>query len=111
MTLDDLKLSHAEQFDVRFPGFQFLPGWTALVADALAELSRLAPDAKVTQAKEKMGSLRIHCLDSHLDAPTRKVLRRIEERSLRTCEACGEPGERIASDGWVRTRCTAHRDE
>jgi hypothetical protein len=111
MTLDDLRLSHDDQFDARFPGFQFLPGWTALLADALGELARLAPDARITQAKEKLGGLRIHCLDSQLDEPAREALRRIEERSLSTCEVCGESGARIASDGWVRVRCSAHEDE
>lgn len=58
-----------------------------------------------------MGSLRIHCLDSDLEEPAREALREIEERSLRTCEVCGEAGERVARDGWVRVRCRAHADQ
>lgn len=69
--------------------------------------------ARITQAKVKMGSLRIRCLDSHLDGPAREAPRKIEERSLSTCEVCGGSGERLASDGWVRVRvrCSAHADQ
>lgn len=111
MNQEELQTKHAEHFDARFPGFQFFPGWAALMADALADLAQLAPKARITQAKEKMGSLRSHCLDSDLEEPAREALHKIEERSLRTCEVCGASGERIASDGWVRVRCSAHADQ
>lgn len=32
----------------------------------------------------------------------------IEDESLRTCEACGAPGEFVTDNDWDRTLCAAH---
>lgn len=109
MPLVSLIAKHSDMFSPHFSGFGCGEGWAALIDDAINELRRRCPSARITAAKEKMGTLRIYVEDK-LDPVAKEVLRRAEELSAATCDVCGGAGHHFASPGWVRTRCDAHEE-
>ena len=96
------------------------PGWATLITDAVAEMVALDPDLELPFAPgQKFGILRFPTVVS-TDPAVREALRRIEqaavERSMVTCQRCGNPGSRYVSTGlWYTTLCpdcaTALEDE
>ena len=80
------------------------PGWHGLIDKAY---KRLPEGTFVTQVKEKYGSLRIYITG----APMRfhDLLHAIENRSMRTCEICGNPGSCEVHQGWWKTYCIKHK--
>ena len=82
-------------------------GSLTIVENVLSELDRAAPDVRVTQVKEKLGSLRVYTEDK-TDDMVREIVGRAEVRSATICEVCGEAGNLFRDDGWVRVRCVAH---
>jgi hypothetical protein len=89
----------------------FGDGWYGIVRDlCLAvrgrnEARRAAgePEVHVLQIKEKLGVLRFY-ISCRLDEELRDLIRKAEEVSARTCDACGKPGTLRREDG-IRTRC------
>ncbi|TYC55203.1 hypothetical protein ETQ85_14370 [Zoogloea oleivorans] len=74
-------------------GFECGDGWFAIIDELCAFIARRAEetgiDFRVSQVKEKTGSLRFRCLGHHDEL----VYDRIEaarERSMAICETCGE---------------------
>lgn len=61
---------------------------------------------KVTQVKEKFGTLRFYTNGAPKESYDR--IREAEKLSSETCEECGEPGK-ILNDGWVSVRCNKCR--
>lgn len=63
---------------------------------------------KVMQVKEKFGGLRFYVgeVPSALWDEWSALCRRMEEKSLETCENCGAPG-RTRGPGWIKTHCDA----
>lgn len=57
---------------------------------------------RVTQVKEKFGSLRFYVDNGSPEVYS--VITMAEMMSSRTCETCGSPGTR-RSGGWVKVRC------
>lgn len=88
-----------------------LPGWLNLI-DELCRTLQIhldshpdVPQAKVLQVKEKFGGLRFYF--SGGDTACREVVAAAEERSLSTCEVCGQAG--ILGEGrWLSVRCIEH---
>lgn len=78
------------------------PGWDALLLDLACKLEALPAPPAAAQIKEKFGGLRFY-LDGYTPE-AEALVAAAEELSLRTCETCGEPGER-AGTSWLRTRC------
>lgn len=85
-------------------------GWYKLI-DELCQI--LEPAGVVAaQVKEKFGGLRfyINACDKDKHDEVQAAIRRAESLSFKTCENCGEPGERKGG-GWVHTYCDKCEDE
>jgi hypothetical protein len=86
-------------------------GWRELVYDALDLLAGL--NVGVSTVREKLGGCQIITCprgrwrdDAHMQAVS-AITKQAWERSLLTCEVCGEPGSR--GDGFpIRCRCIVH---
>lgn len=116
------------------------PGWHALVDEYCQQAEAVLREHNeigrwfIRQVKEKLGELRIYMrpapyerpdvdgfmqlvddIDSPEPTPVEGLLgdlrNEIVERSVRTCEDCGEPGEWRNLDGWYATCCTRHFEE
>ena len=109
MPLDSLIAKHSDIFSQHFSGFGCGEGWAALIDSTIDELRRRRPSARITVAKEKLGTLRIYVEDK-LDPIVKEILRQAEEESAAICEVCGGSGHLVVSPGWVRTRCDAHEE-
>lgn len=57
---------------------------------------------RVTQLKEKFGALRVYM--SYYSKEIDDVIKEAEEKSRKTCESCGKPGE-INEFGWLSCLC------
>ena len=102
-------------------GFEFQEGWRKIVeefsavADSLVthlKYTGIQPDAFVRACifKEKFGQLTWQGNDN-LIYPFNELFRayesKIENKSLHTCEVCGEWGK-LQQNGWWAVRCKAH---
>lgn len=97
-------------------------GWLPLIADSLRDIERVLEKhgwigrARVRQIKEKLGDLRIYVRpvsedDSYHSALADElalIRNEIAERSVATCEICGDPGTLENFDGYYQTLCNAH---
>lgn len=88
-----------------------LPGWLNLI-DELCRTLKIhldshpdVPQAKVLQVKEKFGGLRFYFSDG--DTACRGAVAAAEERSLSTCEVCGQTGA-LREGRWLSVRCVDH---
>ena len=89
-------------------GIECGKGWYEILDELIGKIIALQPDAQASQIKEKYGELRVYMMSA-----TDEVLDLIDEyteKSLRTCEVCGKPGE-LYDDGWLKTRCEEHKDD
>jgi hypothetical protein len=91
-------------------------GWRDLLERACARiLAAVRLDGgsfRVTQVKEKFGTLRFYWEGSLSPETATRVEEAIdlaEARSTTTCEVCGEPGV-LRAGGWMQTRCDAHAE-
>jgi len=88
-----------------------LPGWLDLIDELCRTLkSHLdthpeLPPLQVRQVKEKFGGLRFYY--SGGDAACRDAVDLAQERSLSTCEVCGQIGV-LGGESWLRVRCVDH---
>lgn len=85
-------------------GFCCGHGWFEILRDLFVRLKSIAPEGfKVTQVKEKKGTLRVYVnasnkvIDEAIGAAYRK--------SAETCERCGQPGFEYEDCGWYETIC------
>lgn len=97
--------------------FRFLsihPGWYPIVAKLNEDIAALYPDYQVLQVKEKFGGLRYYYeiykqgddfFEPVLDDKVDELVREAEEKSLKICELCGEPGELKTDVWWHKTLC------
>jgi len=88
-------------------GFDCGDGWMDVLRKAFTEMKEVAErngyNTKITQVKEKYGTLRIY-LDADFD-DFDHIIQRAEKESSETCELCGKPGE-LVNDGWYHTFCS-----
>ena len=88
-------------------------GWIKIVNDLDIELSKIMPEYKIVQIKEKFGGLRYYIrsddkVETHIEAQKYIVL--AEEKAEKTCEICGVEGKISSNNrGWVKTRCDIHK--
>lgn len=81
-------------------------GWRLIVRHLVADLFRVGWEGGVTTVKEKFGALRFYCNGDSTPALWHAI-NCAEDRSVRTCEECGEPG-RLRGNGWLYTSCDEH---
>ena len=88
-----------------------LPGWLNLIDELCSTLQIHldshpdVPQVKVLQVKEKFGGLRFYF--SGGDKACREAVAAAEERSLSTCEVCGQSGT-LGEGRWLSVRCVEH---
>ncbi len=95
-------------------GFAHGDGWARILWGLARDLRTVAHTTgiqiRVTQVKEKFGTLHVYCgiAPESPDAwkAVRAVVQRAEQVSARTCEDCGQPGQLMWKDqSWYRTVC------
>ncbi|MGE8189004.1 hypothetical protein [Pseudomonas sp. NPDC086278] len=90
-----------------------LPGWLNLIDELCRTLKAHldahpeVPQIKVRQAKEKFGGLRFYY--SGGDSACREMVAAAEQRSMSTCEVCGQTGT-LGGEHWLSVRCSDHLD-
>lgn len=84
-------------------GFEINDGWFTIVKD-MAERLAVFDGVYVTQIKEKLGLLRIYL--SHTTDETLAIVNEAVDRSVSTCEVCGNPGKLESPRGWVKCVCS-----
>jgi hypothetical protein len=109
MMWEDMEQRYQHLLSDRFRGWEVGLGWLSLLEEVLHELDQATSDVQVTQVKEKFGTLRVYVADKKDDL-VKTFLRSAEVRSATVCEICGDAGELIRSDGWIRTRCKRHQE-
>jgi len=88
-----------------------LPGWLNLIDELCRTLQihlDIHPDVtqvQVLQVKEKFGGLRFYF--SGGDATCHEAVAAATERSLSTCEVCGQAGS-LGGGRWLTVRCIEH---
>lgn len=109
-----MEAKHPKIFSGRYGGITVGEGWGAIIeklADkiqAYLDTNPLVEQVKVTQVKEKFGTLRFY-YDGGDDA-VYAMVRDAENESSRTCETCGDHGE-LRTGGWLKTLCDRHHQE
>jgi hypothetical protein len=103
-----------EELEERYPclserlsfGFEIGPGWLNLTQELCRSLEEIrkseCPLLRLTQVKEKWGSLRVYIIGGNQAAEL--AIDRAENLSRKICEQCGDPGE-IIGQGWLKARC------
>jgi len=106
-----------KEYAIKLWGIQCDLGWCALLSRFLVELDAEArrlgvPPPRISQIKEKLGSLRIRFVTPkrQADIPTelRALVLKYGAESMTTCEVCGDRG-RLNQSGYRTTRCEAHQ--
>jgi len=91
-------------------GFQCGDGWHQLIdtlcATIQARSEATGVEVQTSQVKEKFGALRFYIQggDDHISG----MIDLAEELSSRTCEICGNLGQKKNVQGWLVTRCDVH---
>jgi hypothetical protein len=94
-------------------GFVHGDGWFDIVWRLCEDLEPLVAEAErmtgrkfeVLQVKQKLGGLRFY-VNQRIDE-IQKRIEIAETESVRTCEACAQPGSRREMN-WIRTLCDEH---
>lgn len=98
-------------------GIECREGWYPLLRELSAKLEALImqlpeeerANYRADQVKEKLGTLRFYM--SRLAPGMFEAICEAEERSARTCERCGAPGELRVVAAWRTTLCDEHHAE
>ena len=89
-----------------WPAIDVDEGWYQLVMDCDRELTQIDPDYQIAQVKQKYGGLRYY-FQSSLSGERKAmddVVAKYEAVAAVTCEATGNPGVLMKSEGgWVKT--------
>lgn len=95
-------------------------GWADLVWELTEKLIECPYNFKIVQVKSKFAGLRYY-LDfydaSNPDEPVypapegEDLVRKYENLSYQTCEACGELGTQVSHGRWMSTLCPRHDRE
>ena len=92
-------------------------GWRDLVETAVGRIAAAVSAApgsiKISQIKEKFGSLRLYTwpgegITDAMGQAVEEAIYLAEARSACTCEKCGEPGRLYKRAGWYATACDVH---
>lgn len=82
-------------------GFTCGNGWFLILWELSEQLEGMGCVA--SQVKEKFGGLRFY-LEAYPEGAL-ETIRVAEERAIRTCETCGDPGVVKSPRGWIKTLC------
>ena len=89
-------------------------GWKDIVLRADGMLAYMDPNYKITQIKEKFGTLRYY-FDTEKSGIELDIMYAIaseaERMSAQTCETCGKFGELRDDRSWIVTLCSKCNDE
>jgi hypothetical protein len=77
-------------------------GWETIIRDLVIDLEKMGWDGYLCDVKEKYGGLRFYIGNGSTEIHYR--INEAENLSLKTCENCGQPGER-RSIGWIKCLC------
>lgn len=83
-------------------------GWAPLLRDLHEKLSKLDPGYRVSQVKEKFGSLRVYAVGGSNMVNSdlfQQMINEAERQSETVCENCGAPGEILPTPGWYLCLC------
>ena len=89
-------------------------GWRDLLERACVRIENALDNGdsvKITEIKEKHGTLRIYWsgrLPSEAEAKVDEVVDLAKARSACTCEICGAEGRLYSRGGWLATACREH---
>ncbi len=88
-------------------GFEVSEYWLPVLEKGFDDIAEIVKeqgliDFRITQVKEKFGSLRIYCM--YYTDEIDEVIDRMEEEAETICESCGAPGK-LRTDGWMVVRC------
>ena len=82
-------------------------GWTQILLDLNEKMSRIDPDYRLHQVKEKFGTLRFYYEPSNEDYRSRLdiLVNEAEALSAVTCEQTGQPGRLMRRGHVYKTLC------
>lgn len=98
--------------DLNDPCWSYCPqGWRALVEELHHKLIEYYPEYQIHQIKEKYGGLRFYTDVSYSKGDEGSaLLLEYENRSINTCDVCGNPGTTKSVGFFIATRCEEHRE-
>ncbi len=117
---DDLPTTSADSHALHaaypeLPWFQFQAGWLSLIERLMIELYAAGFDTqhyRVTQLKEKFGTLRFYIDSSDPDKDRERLINALIDvacdRSISLCERCGRDGSLWINIGYWTTVCSEH---
>jgi hypothetical protein len=86
-------------------------GWWPILVRLDERLRSVEPSYRLTQVKQKFGSLEVHLEGPVTSDEVRAALAAAEAKSKVTCEACGRPGiDRRSRTGWIGVFCDDHKN-
>jgi hypothetical protein len=94
-------------------GFECGDGWYKIIWELFERLEPVVAESEaegpfeVLQIKQKMGGLRVYL--SRTNAAIKDAIMVAQERSIITCELCGEPGSIDWETEWYQVLCTSCR--
>jgi hypothetical protein len=80
-------------------------GWALIVEELITGLKAVGWDGDLQQIKEKFGGLRFYV--GNATSEMHSLIDAAEQKSLKTCEVCGSPGE-TRDRLWIKTLCDTH---
>jgi hypothetical protein len=82
--------------------FEVGVGWYELIKNLIIELISVGWDKNVYQVKEKFAELRFY---TNTNAEMDNIISKYAKLSTITCEKCGESGEIISVNNWLKCTC------
>ena len=103
------------QNNLMYFGFDCGEGWFPLIEELCCKIEKVLDKSgikdieefEVVQVKEKWGGLRFY-YGGFSNKEIDDLVDEYEEKSVKTCEVCGEKGTIIESHHWYMARCEKH---
>ena len=94
-------------------GFECGDGWFDIIYRLSDKISKLDPDCRATQVKEKFGGLRFYVTGINIEVSKQgwELIDDAENESFATCEDCGSVEDVTQTKGWIITLCKKCMDE
>nr|WP_086493531.1 hypothetical protein [Novosphingobium panipatense] len=83
-------------------------GWQPLYHEVIHAIAAIDPFAKVVDAKEKFGEMRVYMKE--FDEPIFDLIDAATAKSRTLCQMCGEKGVLSRNGGFYATVCPKHSD-
>lgn len=103
-------MTESEVFQKNLDWAVSLPdGWHSLYRQLIHDISAIDAEARVVQAKEKFGEMRVYL--KAFNEPAFDLIDAATTRSRTLCQRCGEPAVLSRTvDGFYATVCPRHSD-